>query len=70
MRDVARLSRQELIDLLKELALKNNTQEDFRKAVSETLPGVSATVTYSICGPMKMHMGMAMSHWHPGTIQF
>lgn len=70
MRDVSRLTKEELIELLKELGEQNNNKEDFEKAVKETLPCVSAIITYSICGPMKMYMGMAMSHYHPGTIQF
>lgn len=70
MRDIARLSKQELINLLKKLASEHNNKEDFEKAVKETLPGVDAIITYSTCGPMKMYMGMALSHYHPGVIQF
>lgn len=70
MRDVARLSRQELVDVLKELAKNNSNDEEFRKAVAEALPGIAATITYSIHCGMKMYMGMAMSHYHPGNIQF
>ena len=45
MKDIARLTKQELIDLLKELANQNNTKEEFDKAIKETCPGVAASIT-------------------------
>lgn len=70
MPEPSKLSKEELITELKKIANENNNIEDFRKAVEKTLPGIAAIITYSQSGPMKMYMGMAMSHWHPGTIQF
>lgn len=48
------------------LATQARDSVHFSEMVEKRLPGTTATVTY--CGPM--FMGMAMSHYHGGSLSF
>ena len=56
----------ELIVVLRDIADRSTNNEDFREKVREELPGVAATIAKR----GRRYMGMAMSHWYKGTIQF
>ena len=64
--DASELSKEQLICELRKLAAKCSSNEQFRDMLSEEIHGVCATVVY--CG--RMYMGMAMSHFHNGSISF
>lgn len=68
--NVSSLSKEEIVSKLKEIANNHTTKESFSEEVKVKLPGICATITYHVYGSMKMWMGMAMSHYHKGTIQF
>lgn len=66
--DMSKLTRSELIQGLKNLAHKHKSVSTFKDAAHVEFPGVAVTIAYHPSG--RMFMGMAMSHYHPGTISF
>lgn len=64
--DVSSLSRAALVAELQSLASQTGDNTKFRELVAKRLPGIAATAAF--CG--RSYMGMAMSHWHTGSIQF
>ena len=62
------LTRDELASKLRSIANACRSKEEFEREAKKAFPAVATAVAYHPSG--RMHMGMAMSHYHEGTISF